>query len=179
MRWLVMAAVGLCASISTAWAQDYQEGSYDGRSIPGWVYRADVSQQANGLIWVPTEGAGVSDGTNCNVRVAMAGGPRAMWEAQFVALNSETMAAMLEARGTRVHPGNRAEPFTHFDRPALRHVMTGTVDGEDFDFLTVVIGGADRMITLTCTVRAGGYAEREAAFNAFVSGLVILGQPPA
>lgn len=172
MRALVL-ALAFSAASGAAWAQEAQDGVYDGRSIAGWSYSNEMAAAGGAPTWGPSDGSASTDGMNCNLRPTAVTATRAQWQGYFDGLTAETFAAQLGNEGLMVEPGNRLTRFSAKGRPALRHEMTATVQGMRFQFQTVLISGATTMLTLTCTVAEGRYEARLPLIEAFVQGLQV------
>lgn len=177
-RTAVVLAAALTAALSAgaALAQDYEPGRYDGRGIAGWSYDPELSDKGNPT-WVLADGSSGRDGANCNVRVATADASREQWGAYFASLTAESFGAEIATHGMPPEPGNRLEVMSVQGRPAMRHFMTGTVQGQRFDFVSQMVSGADALVTITCAVQAGEMAVRLPAFEGFLGGIAILTSP--
>ena len=174
---MVLAAALMAAlSMGAASAQDYEPDRYDGRRIAGWSYEPELSDKGNPT-WVLADGSSGRDGANCNVRVAPADGSREQWSTYFSSLTAESFGAEIATHGMQPEPGNRVEVMSVQGRPAMRHFMTSTVQGERFDFVSQMVSGADALLTITCAVQAGQMAVRLPAFEGFLGGLAILTSP--
>ncbi|HRK64491.1 MAG TPA: hypothetical protein PLN53_08865 [Terricaulis sp.] len=176
MRTLVL-AIAIAFGAAPAWAQEAQNGVYDGRNIAGWSYSNEMAAAGGSPTWGPSDGSASTDGMNCNVRPAPVAATRAQWQGYFDGLTAEAFAAELANEGLAVEPGNRLTQFSAKGRPALRHEMTATVQGTRFQFQTVLISGATTMLTLTCTVAEGQYEARLPLIESFMSGLQVQTAP--
>jgi hypothetical protein len=171
----VVAGLGLAAS---AYAQPVQEGVYDGGTIVGWVYSAEGTANSGLATWFPISGNVAVDGANCNVGAQPLGGSRADYEAYFSSVTPETFANELRSGGTNVLAGHLTESIEVDGRPAMRNVLTANASGQNFNFMIVSVGGADTLLTITCTVREGGFLNRVQDFYDFVDGLGVLIEAP-
>jgi hypothetical protein len=176
-HWLA-GAVALAMSAGVAAAQDFRAGVYDGRSIPGWTYSQTMSEAGGAPTWAPSDGSADQDGANCNLQASPVAADRAQWQGYFSGLTAEAFGAQLRAEGLDVHSGNRVSPITLDGRPALRHEMSATASGGRFDFQTILLSGADTLLTMTCTVVEGRYAARLPLIQQFVGGMRVLTAPP-
>ena len=177
MRKLIFGFAALTIS-ATAGAQEYAEGLYDGRDVPGWVYSQAGSQGSGLPTWVPVSGGSDVDGANCNVGASEVQGRRVDYLEYFNAVTPQVFAEQMRAAGTVVLSGHLTEVIDLNGRPAMRNVLTAEVGGQAFNFAIVSVGTDGRLVTLTCTVLEGGYLDRMQEFYDFAEGLTLLAPPP-
>ena len=178
MKKFVLAAVAGLGLAASAYAQPVEDGVYDGGTIVGWVYSAEGSANAQLPTWYPISGDAAADGANCNIGHQPLSGTRADYAAYFSSVTPEVFADQLRAGGTNVLSGHLTEVIEVDGLPAMRNVLSANASGQNFNFMIVSVGGADTLVTITCTVREGGFLGRMQDFYGFVDGLGVLIDAP-
>ena len=179
MKKSLVALLGVFAMATTgATAQQYMDGAYDGRAIPGWTYSQEWTANAGLPTWLPASGGSGTDGANCNIGAAAVGGSRAEFMRYFEAVTPQSFMQQLRAGGTDAVAGHLTEVIDIDGFPAMRNILTARASGQVLNFVIVSIGAQDRLITLTCAVMDGGYLNRVQDFYDFADGVTLLASPP-
>lgn len=174
-RLLVVLFLGLPGA---GFAQDYQAGIYDGRSIPGWVYSAELTATAQLPTWIPISGGTEVDGANCNLGASPVNANRAEYEQYFRGVTRESFANEMRRAGTEVTAGHLTERIELKGYPAMRNTLTARVSQQVFNFVITSLAVEGQLVTVTCVVRDGGYLRRVHEFYSFAEGLSLLAPPP-
>ena len=172
-RFLMAAILATTALATPALAQDSRVGFYDGRAIANWVYSPEGSEITGLPTWYSTSGDTLTDGANCNIGIGDLEASRAEVDAYFASMNPQTYTNQLRANGNDVRGAYLTEVFEMSGRPVMRNLVTTEVDGSPVDLVSVIIGGADTMVTISCGVPGGlmmGYLQ---PFQDFLEGISI------
>jgi len=173
MRFFIVAALGVLTMSSSALGQSSQIGLYDGRGVSNWFYSEEGTATADLPTWYATNGDTASDGANCNIGVSALQAARADFDAYFASVNPQNYAEQLGESGTVVRASYLTDVFELGGRPAMRNLFSAISNDQLFDVMTLAIGGDGNLMTITCTVRAGGLLNRLQDFYEFEDGLII------
>ena len=169
MRIFVAAALAAMAVSAAGHAQASRDAYYDGSNIPGWTYSPEGAELAGLPTWyAPSSDV---DGANCNIGVSELRGGRQEFLDYFNSVTPASFAAQLQANGLNIIGAHLTEVIELDGRPAMRNIVTATSGEDNFELMMVSISGAYTLLTVTCTVRQGGFLGRMQSFYQFVDGL--------
>jgi len=168
------AALALAAlTTATAHAQEVLPGVYDASAVPGWVYDAAITEDLGVPTWVQTGLETDNQIGNCNITTSEVSASWSDYSEYFNAMTPRGFAAQLAQSETVVTHAYLTAVFEMNGRPAMRKLVTTDVDGSPVDLVSVIIGGADTMVTISCGVPGGlmmGYLQ---PFQDFLEGISI------
>lgn len=170
MRFLVsLSLAGACAASVSA--QDYQEGSYDGRSIMGWEYSEEGAEFSGLPTWTPQGETG--DGANCTIDLTPLEASEADWLAYFYQVTPAAFGETLIAAGMNWQQGYLTEVISLHGRPAMRNLFLAQVEDRYFEVMRISVSGAEQLTTITCTTSQGYLLPRLQWFYGFANNIEI------
>lgn len=174
-----LSALALTAAFcALADAQQTVQGVYDATSIPGWEYNPDSSAELGLPTWVQAGVDPENRVANCNITVSEVTATRADYDQYFQAVTPQRFARQMAESGTVVTHAYLTAVFEMDGRPVMRNLLTTDHEGTTVDLVSVIIGGADHMVTISCGLPGGMLIGHLQPFQDFLEGVRITTQRP-